>query len=568
MNQYYKKYLKYKNKYIELKQQKGGSIKFTDFPINIYHAFNEKIRDVKTKIKDLSENGITHIQLSPIQKCRKSVGKILMKKKRMQTDSTMEWWLAYQPLNYEIGNFYGSKTELIELIDECAKYNIEIVSDIVINHISALIDFEYPIYNILLLITGIDNIKNYPDFTMWDIYYYYNNIKTEENKLESYLKSILPNSYDKFNINRLIIDALIDYELIYDETIIPIDDKNKLNELRDNYKKTKDNNDMIIYIKTSSSIIQNNLNKINLYIDKLFIDIKNAICEYLLISPDNFIDEYYDILTAPYYCTNDVSYGYNCWLGQALPQLNQKNKLVRKNILKFLEELSKLKIKCLRIDAVTHMQPEIIKFYIDYFNYITKEPTYIYSELINVQGTKSGYINNDYIKYTHITEYNLIINLLNIFCYNCDLNNLNVLHLPSGDIGSVVFSTTHDLIRINNNPPALSGFSNYDNIRDNEPYKIVLMICYLIQRIYNVPLILNTQYDDTMIDVKSCCKFRKFLADNKCNIEKSYTIENRIFVSDKYYNNKLLGTFYMNISDTDYMHNDINIKKQNIIIKY
>ena len=566
MDQYYEKYLKYKNKYIKLKQQKGGNIKFTDFPINIYHAFNEKFNDVKKKLIDLSQNGITHIQLSPIQNCRKSVGKILMKKKKMQINSTTEWWLAYQPLNYEIGNFYGSKTELIELIDECKKNNIEIVIDIVINHIGALIDFEYPIYNILLIITGIDNIKNYPDFTLWDIYYNYNYMKTEKSKLESYLESILPNSYEKFNINRLIIDALIDYELIYDKIIIPVDDKKRLNILKETYKETKDNNDMITYITASTPIIQNNFNEINLYIGKLFLDVKNAICEYLLINPDNFIEEYYDILTAPYYCTNDISYGYNCWLGQALPQLNQKNKLVRNNILNFFKELSKLKIKCLRIDAVTHMQPEIIKFYTDYFNYITSEPTYIYSELINVQGTKSGYTNNDYIKYTHITEYNLIINLLNIFCFNCDLNNLNVLHLPSGDIGSVVFSATHDLIKINNNPPALSRFGNYAAVSDKEPYKILLMICYLIQRIYNVPLILNTQYDDTTIDVKSCCRFRKFLADNKCNKENSYTIENKIFISDKYYNDKLLGTFYMNISDTDYIYKDITIKKRNIYI--
>ena len=94
------------------------------------------------------------------------------------------------------------------------------------------------------------------------------------------------------------------------------------------------------------------------------------------------------------------------------------------------------------------------------------------------------------------------------------------------------------------------------------------MICYLIQRIYNVPLILNIQFDNHEI-IRKCCIFRKYLADNNCIKEDSSVIDNIIFKCDKYdNNNKLLGTFYMNVSDNDKQIDDITIEQRSINIKY
>ena len=72
---------------------------------------------------------------------------------------------------------------------------------------------------------------------------------------------------------------------------------------------------------------------------------KGLICKYLNIDLNDFKEYYYDIITAPFHCSDKVLYGYNCWLAQALPQLNQNNKLVRYHIVNFLEKLSTLHIK-------------------------------------------------------------------------------------------------------------------------------------------------------------------------------------------------------------------------------
>jgi hypothetical protein len=157
------------------------------------------------------------------------------------------------------------------------------------------------------------------------------------------------------------------------------------------------------------------------------------------------------------------------------------------------------------------------------------------------------------------------LKLLDTFCFNCNLNNLSVLDLPSGDIGSVVFSSTHDLERIDDQDPTISQFGNYNNIYINEQYKIILMICYLLQRIYNVPLVFKTQIENDY--VQQCCLFRKELYNNGCNKEISKTIDNIIFKSTKYENDRHLGIFYMNVSNENKLIDEITVPKRGVFIK-
>ncbi len=91
------------------------------------------------------------------------------------------------------------------------------------------------------------------------------------------------------------------------------------------------------------------------------------------------------------------------------------------------------------------------------------------------------------------------------------------------------------------------------------------MICYLLQRIYNVPLVFKTQITDNY--VKECCKFRKELYDKGCNKEYSETIDNSIFISKKYLNEEIIGIFYMNVSNEDKLIDEINIPQRGIFIK-
>jgi hypothetical protein len=293
----------------------------------------------------------------------------------------------------------------------------------------------------------------------------------------------------------------------------------------------------------------------------------------LEIEEIDFKEEYYDILNIPFYCSDNVQYGHNCWLAQALPQLNQKNKIVRHKIMKFFDELYSIGIKCLRIDAASHIEPKILKFYCSYFKKLNNydRNVYIYSEVINPQGISNKFNLFNYVSISHITEYNLLNVLSNVFCYDCNLSNLNVLNLPSGDIGSVVFSTTHDLEKINGQPAALSRFGKYSEILENEKYKIKLITCYLLQRIYNVPLIFKTQIEWT--EVIECLKFRNYLFNQKCNSEHNEVVNNVVFISKKYSSKGLTGIFLMNISDKiqniliDELKENIQIKQQSIVCR-
>jgi hypothetical protein len=140
-----------------------------------------------------------------------------------------------------------------------------------------------------------------------------------------------------------------------------------------------------------------------------------------------------------------------------------------------------------------------------------------------------------------------------------------VLNLPSGDIGSVVFSTTHDLEKINEQNPALM-MGEYSKIllNEKENYKIILITCYLLQRIYNIPLIFKTQID--IPQIKDSIKFRKYLYDKKCTREESSVIDRIIFKSIKYNDTKKIGTFYLNVSNENKKIDGIEINARDIHI--
>ena len=552
--QYQQKYLKYKQKYLLLKNkyQYGGVLDFKNFPCTIYHAFNMKFTDVAKIIPTLKDSGITHVQLSPIQKCRNTIGKALMKKKGMTTEQII-WWMAYQPESYEIGNIYGTEEELQNLLTICKTNNIQIIIDIVINHLRASEIFEYPIWSIILFITETDKNEDNTSDTMVKVYNEYNTRRIK--KIKDYLEH-LKSTNDNVRNNKLkksILSFLLEQDKIDYKT----------------YKPHVDNDGNLIESASVNELINTHLDTDNIedYIENAFDELRKIICIYLNSSYANFKVEYYDIITPPFWCTDKVLHGYNCWLAQALPQLNQNNEIVQQKIMGFLDKLANLDIKCLRIDAASHIKPEILKLYSDYFESKINNDnsrSYIYSEVITPQGKDISL--QDYVRITHITEYQLINTLSNIFCFQCELSQLNILHIPSGDVGSVVFSTTHDLESIDGSAPAIS-YGNHGIISKSEPYKIILMLCYLLQRIYNVPLIFNSQFDNNE-NVRKCCILRKHLYDKKCNREYSEVINKVFFKSTKYFNEILLATFYLNITHCIYELDGLEIPPRNILIIY
>ena len=101
--------------------------------MNILHAWNWKMNDIKSRLQAIKNAGYGAIQISPMQP--------KVDKTSYSNESTKsQWWKLYQPLAFKIaeGNesFLGTKSDLTSLCTEAKKYNIKIVVDIVSNHLA------------------------------------------------------------------------------------------------------------------------------------------------------------------------------------------------------------------------------------------------------------------------------------------------------------------------------------------------------------------------------------------------------------------------------------------------
>ena len=90
--------------------------------IRILNLFDCPLNDARMLLPKVSEQGFNALQISPLQ--------------RTKNDDSHEWWMLYQPLNFEIGNRLGSKEDLYNLCNEASKYGIIIIADVVVNHMA------------------------------------------------------------------------------------------------------------------------------------------------------------------------------------------------------------------------------------------------------------------------------------------------------------------------------------------------------------------------------------------------------------------------------------------------
>ena len=87
----------------------------------ILHCFNWKYSDIEAELPAIAEAGFTSVQTSPAQPSVKSG----------------TWYWLYQPLGFYVGtNDLGSKDDLEDLCDEAEKYNINVIVDVVANHLA------------------------------------------------------------------------------------------------------------------------------------------------------------------------------------------------------------------------------------------------------------------------------------------------------------------------------------------------------------------------------------------------------------------------------------------------
>lgn len=89
--------------------------------MRILQTFNWKLKDIKSNLQEIKNQGFTHIQTSPLQKTK---------------DNGVAWWLLYQPCSLTIGNSQiGSKDDLIELCNEAHRVGLNIIVDVVLRHV-------------------------------------------------------------------------------------------------------------------------------------------------------------------------------------------------------------------------------------------------------------------------------------------------------------------------------------------------------------------------------------------------------------------------------------------------
>ena len=101
--------------------------------MNILHAWNWKLNDIKSRLKRIKKAGYGAIQTSPMQPH-------LDKASGAQGVSQNNWWKLYQPLAFKVAtdneNILGTKQELTSLCEEAKKEGIKIIVDVVCNHLA------------------------------------------------------------------------------------------------------------------------------------------------------------------------------------------------------------------------------------------------------------------------------------------------------------------------------------------------------------------------------------------------------------------------------------------------
>lgn len=88
--------------------------------MKVIHFLNWKLETIEKELENIKKQGFDAIQINPMQKFKE--------------EKEFKWWSSYQPLNFKIGNMFGSKEDLKRLCQRAKEYDIDVIVDVVLNH--------------------------------------------------------------------------------------------------------------------------------------------------------------------------------------------------------------------------------------------------------------------------------------------------------------------------------------------------------------------------------------------------------------------------------------------------
>jgi alpha-amylase len=156
--------------------------------MRILHCFNWRLEDIISILPIVREQGFDAIQINPIQP--------------LKEDGVQEWWMSYQPVGFSIGNYFGSREDLINLCREAKNNNVAIFADVIVNHMGASVN------NPLEPHEKVDEkLRNNPDF--WKEKRYVYNWKNREEVIHYCMGLPGLNVYNP-QVEDIIVDFLND----------------------------------------------------------------------------------------------------------------------------------------------------------------------------------------------------------------------------------------------------------------------------------------------------------------------------------------------------------------------
>ena len=90
--------------------------------MRIVHLLNWDLKSIEKILLEIKEQGFDAIQINPMQPFKE--------------EDKFYWWSSYQPLDFKIGNRFGTKDDLISLCSKANKLDLNIIVDVVANHMA------------------------------------------------------------------------------------------------------------------------------------------------------------------------------------------------------------------------------------------------------------------------------------------------------------------------------------------------------------------------------------------------------------------------------------------------